>query len=147
MRFDQIYPYIGDQRRELIDLIEELTPEQWTARFGRRTLYSAEQIVFRLTEQERWWIGHVCQNLPWDDIRPNIRRDRQEAIEQLRATFALTDRYVETLEPESLRFARTVPPDAQANRPEENRRIDWIIWQVVTQESFAFAEIQLLTNL
>jgi hypothetical protein len=103
--------------------------------------------VFRLTEQERWWIGHVCQSLPWDEIRPQVRRDKGEAMEQLQATFALTNRYIDNLEPESLRFVRTVPPDIQANRPEENRRIDWIIWQVVAHETSSMAQINLLVDL
>jgi hypothetical protein len=147
MQIDQYYPYLGELRYELLDLIRDLTPEQWIARFGRRTLYSAEQIVFRLSEQERWWIGHVCENLPWDDIRPVMRRDRVEALEQLQATFALTNRFVATLELESLKAVRTVPPDIKCNRPEENRRIDWIIWQVISLEVSALAEINQLTQL
>jgi len=147
MLLEQIYPYINDLRAELLDLIDDLTLEQWTARFGRRTLYSAEQIVFNTTQQERWLIGHVCQSLPWEEIRPLFRRDKLEATEQLRATFALTRRYVETLEPESLKFVRTVPPDILANRPEENRRIDWLLWQAVSVEQSALAQITLLTQL
>jgi uncharacterized damage-inducible protein DinB len=147
MQLNHIYPYFYDLRSELIDTIADLTDEQWKARFGRRTLYSAEQIVFRLTEQERWWIGHVCQSLPWEDIRPKIKHDKIEALEQFKATIALTDRYIETLEPESLLYVRTVPPDMKANRPEENRRIDWIVWQVIGLEMAAVTQIQLLTQL
>jgi hypothetical protein len=147
MQIEQVFPYFNDVRVELLDRIDDLTHEQWIARFGRRTLYSAEQIVFRLTEQERWWIGHVCQALPWPEIRPDMLRDKRESAELLRATFELTKRYVDTLEPESVRFVRTVPPDIPANRPEENRRIDWILWHVLTLEISALAEINLLTQL
>jgi uncharacterized damage-inducible protein DinB len=147
MRIELIHPYWADLRLEIVDFVTELTAEQWTARFGRRTTYSAEQIIFRVTELERWWIGHVCQSLPWDEIRPQMKRDRTQAIEQLRATFELTNRYIDTLEPESLRFVRTVPPDIQANRPEENRRIDWIIWEVVTLEITALAQIEMMSRL
>jgi hypothetical protein len=147
MRIEVIHPYWGDLRSELIDTAAELSDEQWAARFGRRETYSSEQIIYRLTEQERWWIGHVCQLLNWEEIRPTASRDKSPTLEQLKSTFELTNRYIDTLEPESLRFVRTVPPDIQANRPEENRRIDWILWQVVTLELSALAQIQMLSRL
>jgi uncharacterized damage-inducible protein DinB len=147
MQIAQIFPYIDDLRYELFDLLGDLTQEQWNARFGRRELYSAEQIIYRLTDQERWWIGHVCQGLPWDEIRPQPRRDKDMAIEQLRATFELTNRFVETLELDSLRYVRSVPPDTSANRMEENRRIDWILWQILSLEIAALSQITLLIHL
>jgi hypothetical protein len=147
MRIENIHPYWHDLRAELTDTIVDLTDEQWTARFGRRETYTSEQIIHRATEQERWWIGHVCQSLGWDEIRPIASNNRGHTIEQLCATFELTNRYIDTLEPESLRFVRTVPPDVRANRPEENRRIDWILWQVVTLEINALAQIDMLSRL
>jgi hypothetical protein len=147
MQLETIQPYWIDLRIELLETIEDLTDEQWNARFGRRELYSSERIIHRLTEQERWWIGHVCQQLDWEEIRPTAKNGRPQSIEELKATFELTNRYIDTLEPESLRFVRTVPPDLQANRPEENRRIDWILWQVTSLEVSALAQMTMLSRL
>jgi uncharacterized damage-inducible protein DinB len=143
MKIDDLYPYWGDVHDRIVETIEYLPPQMLDVRPDGSETRSIRQIIIHMIDMERFWIAHLAAQGAWDRPQSADFNTRELLAEGLTVTRAATMRYIETLQPVTLRAVRTIPVDAEMNTPETNRAISWLIWQAVQHDSYHYGQIML----
>jgi hypothetical protein len=143
MKIEQVHPYFNEARDELIEQLLSVPERRFDAKPAHMDAMSIRQIVLHVIDEERYLIVHIAQQCPWDRVASADFRTRGQMVEGLRAARAATRRYVESLEPISLKIVRTIPADPTANQPDLNQPISWILWQVMRNDIYYLGQFML----
>jgi uncharacterized damage-inducible protein DinB len=141
MALDELYPYWEDVHQDFVDLLVFVPDEQLDAKQDHEAR-SIKQIVLHFVNEERFWIGHLVAQHPFERVNASDCTTVELLIDALKATREATRRVIGLTSPEGLRTVRAVPADPETNRPETNAPVSWLIWHVLETEIICLGQIK-----
>ena len=143
MKWETLYPFAEESRRELLDVIKEITSDDLPRRAGPNGRSVAE-LLFHIAAAERFWVEYVAEGLPLPKII--TRGDRvmgsltamKRVLKQAREH---TIAFVAELNPEDLMCERTVAPPPGEDGPERTVTVGWILWHIIEHEIYHRGQI------
>jgi len=142
VKLSDLYPYWPDAHEELLDAIGHLNEAQLDAKPSDRAR-AIRDLVVDFLYAERYGIAHLVGQNDYEHPRRDRYPNGALLVDALIATRQVTERVLEPLSREGLRAVRHVPADSDANQPETNMPIAWLIWRLLEQEIAVLGQVRL----